>query len=168
MRPATYGIAAALVPGVLFALGVVLAAALAGLATSAPETPVVDAVQAHEAARSGELTIVDIRRPAEWRETGVPQSAALVSMHSPRGLQGLLDGIAKLTGGDKTTPLALICAGGVRSSYAAAVLRASGYTNVSDIGEGILGSAQGPGWVKRRLPMVHEAGSAEPFDPLNP
>ena len=131
----------------------IVAMGLIGTTTGATDAPVIDPVSAHEAAARGELTIVDIRRPSEWRATGVPKGAMSISMHTRRGMTGFLSDIARLTGGDKSTPLALICAGGVRSSDVAATLRAEGYTSVVDIGEGVLGSARGPGWAARRLPM---------------
>jgi rhodanese-related sulfurtransferase len=136
----------------IVALAAIAMAAVVTVNAGATQTPIVGARQAHVAAARGEVTIVDIRRPSEWRATGVPQGAALISLQTPRGARGFLERMAELTGGDKGKPLALICAGGVRSSYAAGVLRADGYTNVVDIGEGMLGSAHGPGWLQRRLP----------------
>lgn len=144
-----HGWTAAIIAGAAIAL-----AGLLHVTAGATEAAIVDPSQARAAAARGEVTIVDIRRPSEWRATGVPEGAALISLETPRGMRGFLDRIAALTGGDKAMPLALICAGGVRSSYAAAALRAEGYTNVVDIGEGLLGSAHGPGWLQRRLPTA--------------
>ena len=49
-------------------------------------------------------------------------------------------------------PIALICAGGVRSRHAARLLHQRGYTQVTDIREGMFGSRSGPGWLRRGLP----------------
>jgi rhodanese-related sulfurtransferase len=138
---------------VIVAVGTLLLVGMSWAVTSASEAPIVDPVQAHEAAVRGEMTIVDVRRPSEWQATGVPRGAARITMHSARGMLGFLDEIARLTGGDKSMPIALICAAGVRSRYAAEYLRALGYTNVVNIGEGVQGSAHGVGWRHRRLPM---------------
>lgn len=137
------------------AIVLLLLVAMAGLfvaTTRASESPVIGPVRAYELAMRGELTIIDIRRPSEWQETGVPQGATRISLQSDRGLPGFLEEIDSLAGGDRSRPIALICAGGVRSRLAARVLRAQGYTNVLDIREGMLGSSHGPGWLERRLP----------------
>ncbi len=42
---------------------------------------------------------------------------------------------------------------GVRSSEATYFLLSQGFTRVSDIGEGMLGSRAGPGWLDRKLPL---------------
>jgi rhodanese-related sulfurtransferase len=54
--------------------------------------------------------------------------------------------------GDKDLPIALICAGGVRTAFAADLLRDRGFTQILDVGEGMLGSGDGPGWIARGLP----------------
>ena len=71
--------------------------------------------QAHARAKAGEIVLVDVRRPSEWRASGVPASGHAITMHQ----NGVLF-LAKLlaaTGGDKTRPLALICATGGRTTW---------------------------------------------------
>ncbi|MDF1720188.1 MAG: rhodanese-like domain-containing protein [Minwuia sp.] len=104
-------------------------------------------------ARAGSVLIVDIRNSPEWAWTGVARGAARASWWQVQGESGFLADILQITGDDRTKPIALICARGVRSSAATAFLKAQGFTNVRDIGEGMLGSAAGPGWLQRKLPL---------------
>ena len=110
------------------------------------------ALQAHAGAKAGTLVLIDVRSPREWTQTGVPQRAKLVTIHHPRGAKGFLEDILKAAGGDKTRPIALICAQGVRSSRGKRFLEARGFTNVHDVSEGMLGRGSQPGWLARRLP----------------
>jgi len=110
------------------------------------------APQAHAGAKSGTLVLIDVRSPREWKQTGVPQRAKLVTIHHPRGANGFLEDILKAAGGDKSRPIALICAQGVRSSRGKRFLEARGFTNVHDVSEGMLGRGSQPGWLARRLP----------------
>ena len=155
------------IPGPLsrFAGGPLLAALVMGFALAAAtgvqdEPSVMDAVTAHRKAGTGEITLVDIRTPAEWRETGVPASAHTVTLdQQPKALLGKLDA---LLGGDKSRPLALICRTGNRSSMLASELRKVGYTNVIDVAEGIAGGRNGQGWSKAGLPLRKGADIANP------
>jgi hydroxyacylglutathione hydrolase len=68
-------------------------------------------------------TVIDIRGPGET-EGGYVEGAKLIPL--PR----LLDEFGSL---DKTRPTVVYCAGGYRSSVAASVLRANGFTDVADV-----------------------------------
>lgn len=59
----------------------------------------------------------------------------------------------QVTGGDKSVPVALICARGVRSARLSNRLTEAGYTNIIDVPEGMLGSPAGPGWLQSGLPV---------------
>ena len=102
----------------------------------------------------GELTIVDIRLPAEWERTGLPQGALAFSLQDqtqqPRGdfVADVLHALAN----DPAGPIALICARGHRSAYARQLLLQSGFSRVHDISEGMVGGEYGPGWLERALP----------------
>ena len=111
--------------------------------------PSLSAPEALERARSGNLTIVDIRRPEEWRQTGVAEGAARIDMRHP----AFADTVLARVGGDRNAPIALICRTGNRTSQMQAVLKNQGFTNVYHIGEGMAGSGAGPGWVRRGLPV---------------
>ena len=110
--------------------------------------------EARTMAERGELTIVDIRLPVEWERTGLPVGALAISLQDqtlqPRAefVADVLEALAN----DPTKPIALICASGHRSAYAQQVLTASGFTEVHDISEGMVGGEYGPGWLARTLP----------------
>lgn len=105
--------------------------------------------KAHNQSKAGQLYLVDIRRPSEWKQTGVAKHASKITMHQ----DGFLNRIAALTGGDKTAPVALICARGNRSTHMINLLEQNGYTNVYNVKEGMLGSPEGPGWLAKGLPL---------------
>ena len=135
----------------LAALCLVSAAAvmlLTGIAR-AEDASSLSAKRAHELAQAGEVLLIDIRRPQEWRDTGIGGSASPVSMHE----KGFVEKLLNLTGGDRTKPLALICAAGIRSSFMRSQLVQLGFTRVIDVSEGMLGSAAGAGWLKAGLPV---------------
>jgi len=104
---------------------------------------------AYEMASKGEILLVDIRTPGEWRRSGVGTSAVTISMHR----SGFLDKLNAAVGGDRSKPIALICAAGERSAYMSRILDAQGYRNIIDVPEGMMGSAAGPGWISRGLPV---------------
>ena len=110
--------------------------------------------EARAMAARGELTIVDIRLPAEWERTGVPEGALAISLQD-QNLQPRRDFVADVVAAlanDPGRPIALICARGHRSAYARQLLLASGFTEVFDIREGVIGGEHGPGWLARALP----------------
>jgi rhodanese-related sulfurtransferase len=104
---------------------------------------------AHAAARAGTLILIDIRRPDEWALTGIGEGAHPLDMRD----DGFAAEVLRLVGQDLTRPVALICARGVRSSRMAARLTRAGHTRIIDVSEGMLGSAAGPGWIARGLPV---------------
>jgi rhodanese-related sulfurtransferase len=105
--------------------------------------------EVHELAARGDVLLIDIRRPDEWRATGIPEHGYPIDMRDPQFLQRLLE----LTGGDADAPIALICARGVRSDRVSAALASAGFSQVIDVAEGMLGSRAGPGWLARDLPV---------------
>lgn len=110
---------------------------------------IIDAESAHMRANDGDVLLIDIRTPEEWRETGVPASALAITMHNQHFLTLLEEAIE----GDRARPIALICARGNRSRFVAEELAKRGYTNLLDVSEGMVGSASGPGWISRGLPL---------------
>lgn len=99
--------------------------------------------------QKNELILVDIRTPGEWGETGVASPAMLISMHRSGFLEKMLDAVS----GDKTKPIALICARGGRSNKMQGVLVKAGFTTVYDVPEGMLGTFTTKGWIDKKLPM---------------
>lgn len=121
------------------------------LANPAFAAPDISAQEAFEAARAGAITLIDIRTPEEWRRTGVAPGAGRVDFH--RGPAHLLQNVLQQTGGDRDAPVALICRTGNRTTHAQEFLQQQGFTQVFNVKEGMAGSAAGPGWLKRGLPV---------------
>ncbi|MFQ5626570.1 MAG: rhodanese-like domain-containing protein [Methyloligellaceae bacterium] len=107
------------------------------------------AAKAHQKAATNQLVLIDIRSPGEWRDTGIGASATPISMHLP----GFMEKVAKATGGDTSRPVAVICASGGRSSVIAPKLEQAGYTNITNVVEGMLGGRYGKGWIPSGLPL---------------
>src|SRR5688572_27722409 len=87
----------------------------------------IDVFQANHLTREGGLAL-DIREADE-----VEQGAVTGSLHIPRGfLEFRIEDAVR----DKTTPIAVYCAGGARSIFAAKVLQELGYTDVASVAGG--------------------------------
>ncbi len=116
--------------------------------------------EAWERARDGEVTIVDVRLPAEWQQTGLPDPAMGVSLQDEtlRPRPGFVDDLLSSLGGDRDRPIALICASGNRSGLAQRQLAALGFTAVYNVRGGMLGGESDPGWIARGLPTKPCAG----------
>lgn len=114
---------------------------------------VIDSGAALAAVQAGNLTLMDVRSPAEWRETGVPKGALAITIHGPDGMDGFVANATRAVQGNKDHPIALICARGWRSWRAAGALREAGFTQIINVREGMLGNPfDGPGWLDRKLP----------------
>ena len=106
-------------------------------------------------AGAGEITVIDVRGAPEWVRSGVPRGAKEVSLYpSPGQTNGnFVKQVLAAVGGDKSPPIATICATGTRSAVARDILLRAGFTAVYDISEGMFGSTSGPGWLRRGLPV---------------
>ncbi|NKB60024.1 MAG: rhodanese-like domain-containing protein [Alphaproteobacteria bacterium] len=113
---------------------------------------------AYQRARSGHITLLDIRSPGEWRQTGMPAGAVALTMHNPDGADAFYKDVLEAVGRDKSRPIAVICAAGNRSRWAQAFLTSKGFTNIQDVGEGLFGNGALPGWLKRGLPVRQQVG----------
>lgn len=97
---------------------------------------------------SSGVTLFDIRQPKEWAETGIPAAAKGVTLQRPDFVEAVLAAV----GGDKTKPVAVICRSGTRSKAGADQLVAAGFTNVTNIGDGMIGrDGVGVGWLAAKL-----------------
>ncbi len=128
-------------------ISVALLVAMPG--ASARADPKLAAPDALAAAAAGKLRLIDIRTPREWRETGVARGAARIDFY--RGPEAFVAEVLRVTGGDRTAPIALICRTGSRTSRAQRLLQANGFTRVYDVSEGMAGSRAGAGWLARGL-----------------
>lgn len=132
-----------------FALAIGLLAAT-GLAAAAPNLTAPDAAAAVAA---GKITLIDIRTPPEWRDTGIAKGAKQVNMLHPKGAQGFVDQLLGEVKGDRNAPIALICRTGNRTTQVQNYLQSVGFTQVYNVPEGMAGSSAGPGWIRRGLPV---------------
>lgn len=107
--------------------------------------------EAHEKALKGEIMLVDVRTPDEWKQTGLPASAHAITMHQ----QGpdFVRQLDAVLGGDRSKPLAVICRTGNRTGSLVAPLEKAGYARVINVAEGMVGGRYGPGWIKAGLPL---------------
>lgn len=137
-------------------LAIVLACCLGVAAAS--ETGILTAKEAYGKARSGEVMLVDVRSPREWQQTGVPAGSVAETIHGQGGLPAFAEALLARLGGDKSKPVALICARGARSAYTRQYLEQAGFTDVSDVSEGMVGGKYGPGWQSQGLPVERWSG----------
>lgn len=124
---------------------------LAGCSTESG--PALSAPEAHAQAQAGQLTLIDIRRPDEWRQTGVAEGALRINMVHPQGVPGFVRQVGAELDGRRDTPIGLICRTGNRTTHMQKALQEAGYTQVYNIKEGMVGSRVGPGWIARGLPV---------------
>jgi len=113
--------------------------------------------EAHGKALAGEVVLVDVRSSAEWQQTGVPASAYAITMH--QDVDQFVAMVSSAMGGDKTRPLAVICATGSRTTFLQTALKRLGFSNPMNVAAGMMGSRFGTGWIKSGLP-VRPWGSA--------
>ena len=104
---------------------------------------------AQQQAQAGEIYLIDIRRPDEWKRTGVAASAIPLDMRRD-DFEDVLRNVFAQTG---DRPVALICARGVRSDRMNTRLQKAGFTQILDVPEGMLGSGAGPGYIEQGLPL---------------
>lgn len=121
---------------------------LGGPALAADELAL-DATEALRRVEVGELTLIDIRRPDEWRQTGLPRGAVGIDLRRPDFAEAVL----RQVGGDRAAAIAIVCRTGNRTARAQRLLREQGFSRVYELREGIAGSAVGPGWLRRGLPV---------------
>ena len=133
-----------------WALNAAAGAALAGGPLS-PEA-------AHQMAARGRVALIDVRSPREWRQTGIALGARAVTIHNPDGAGAFAREVLRVLGGDRSRPVALICAAGVRSARARRILESNGFTDVYDVSAGMSGTAHRSGWIARGLPVRPCAG----------
>lgn len=130
-----------------------LLAALLACSAAAHAEPDLAAPDAAAAVAAGKITLIDIRTPPEWKETGVAKGAKLINMLHPQGAPGFTNALLDKVKGDKNAPIALICRTGNRTTQVQRYLQSQGFTQVYNVKEGMAGSGAGPGWLKRGLPV---------------
>ncbi len=85
------------------------------------------------------VTLIDIRRPEEWRETGVVAGSKTLTLFDAGGgmVPGFEAGVRRLV--PPGQPVALICRTGSRSAAGARLLAGAGYPRVYNVTGGIRG-----------------------------
>jgi molybdopterin/thiamine biosynthesis adenylyltransferase/rhodanese-related sulfurtransferase len=82
----------------------------------------IDTAEAQRRIEAGGVVVLDVREPDEHEQGALPGA-----LHIPRGhLEAQIEG--RIT--DKSQPVVVYCAGGVRSAFAADTLASLGYTDV--------------------------------------
>jgi rhodanese-related sulfurtransferase len=123
------------------------------LSCSKSEDNTISAKNAMALLSAGQVTLIDIRRPEEWRQTGIARGASKVNMLHPQGMSGFAQEVALTVNNDLDAPIVLICRTGSRTARAAMVLSEMGFTNVKHVPEGMVGSSAGVGWIEQSLPI---------------
>ncbi len=114
----------------------------------------INAPIAFKEAQSGARILIDVRHVNEWRKTGIPKGGMEISIHDAEGIAVFVSKVSKAVSENKDIPISLICASGNRSSKAANILISSGFTDIRDVAEGMMGNYNdGPGWLARGLPV---------------
>lgn len=111
---------------------------------------IISAPQAFEKMQSGDLVLIDIRSPQEWKESGIAISAIPLSIHE----KGFLEGLEKIKLENPGKQIAMICATGGRSARIQEELEKRNLGTVIDVSEGMFGNSRGEGWLKRGLPIT--------------
>lgn len=135
--------------------GVILTSVAPGMAEQTPGLTYMTPDVAHKAAQDGKIILIDIRRPEEWRQTGVAEGAIGLDMTDA----AFVDDLVELRMANPATPLALICRTGNRTGYVTTELAKQGFPGLVDVQEGMVGGRYGPGWLDRGLPTY--AGTAD-------
>jgi sulfur-carrier protein adenylyltransferase/sulfurtransferase len=98
------------------------------LAVTKAEIREVDTAEADEARKRPGAVVLDVREPEEYEQGAIPGA-----LHIPRGtLEGAIEGRIP----DKSTPVLIHCASGVRSAFAAKTLTELGYADVASVAGG--------------------------------
>ncbi|MEM8648948.1 MAG: rhodanese-like domain-containing protein [Pseudomonadota bacterium] len=109
--------------------------------------PVITVTDALERTKTGDVLLIDVREPDEWRATGSPRGSLRVALQSP----DFVNQIRKHSNHRKELPIALCCRSGLRGKKAAELLVQDGFDNVSNVEGGMMK------WVSEDLPVDHES-----------
>lgn len=99
------------------------------------------------------VKIVDVRRPEEWKQTGILEGSKLLMSFDKTGQlsPNFMAGLAAYV--KKDEPVILICRTGGRSGYLSnALSREMGYTNIYNVTDGIVK------WLADKNPVVKTPG----------
>jgi molybdopterin/thiamine biosynthesis adenylyltransferase/rhodanese-related sulfurtransferase len=98
------------------------------LAQAKAQITEIDTNEAASRITAGGVIVLDVREPDEYEQGALPDA-----LHIPRGhLEAQIEGRIV----EKTAPVLVYCAGGVRSAFATKTLHELGYTNVVSVAGG--------------------------------
>ncbi len=98
------------------------------LAQAKSQITEIDTNEAASRIATGGVIVLDVREPDEYEQGALPDA-----LHIPRGhLEAQIE--ARIV--EKTAPVLVYCAGGVRSAFATKTLHELGYTNVVSVAGG--------------------------------
>ncbi|MFY8157936.1 MAG: molybdopterin-synthase adenylyltransferase MoeB [Ilumatobacteraceae bacterium] len=98
------------------------------LAQAKSQITEIDTNEAASRIATGGVIVLDVREPDEYEQGALPDA-----LHIPRGhLEAQIEGRIV----EKTAPVLVYCAGGVRSAFATKTLHELGYTNVVSVAGG--------------------------------
>ena len=98
------------------------------LAQAKAQITEIDTNEAASRIATGGVIVLDVREPDEYEQGALPDA-----LHIPRGhLEAQIEGRIV----EKTSPVLVYCAGGVRSAFATKTLHELGYTNVVSVAGG--------------------------------
>ena len=100
----------------------------------------ISAFELAAATAAGDVTVLDVRQPAEWAEGHIPGATFVTGAELPERLSEVPAG-----------PVAVVCGSGFRSSVAASLLQAQGRTDVSSVLGGM------SAWAAAGLPVTTDA-----------
>lgn len=113
--------------------------------------PTMSVRQAHNKMAGGQMTLIDIRSPEEWRETGIARGAHAVTMHQDNKV--FVERVREIAAKAKGQQIGLICHSGRRSAMMLVDLQRAGLADVVNVAEGMVGGRYGPGWIGAGLPV---------------
>ncbi len=111
--------------------------------------------QTFERMNQGTLVLIDVRTEEEWRQTGIAEGAAPISMLDPE----FLGKLAAVKAANPGRTIAFICASGRRSGIVQAELARRGFEDIYSVYGGTTGSRDAPGWIAEGLPIVAWLGN---------
>lgn len=103
--------------------------------------------EALDAARAGTLLLIDIRTPAEWRDTGLAQGAIALDVETP----AFEVRVAGLRLDHRGKRIALIDRSGALSASTRDKLAGRGFRDILAVRGGMLGPG---GWLAEKLPVA--------------
>lgn len=115
----------------------------------------ISAETALERQQSGEMVLIDVRTPGEWRQTGIAAGAETIDMQDPEFLQKLVT----LRESNPGIEFGFICASSNRSGQVQSYLAQNNVPDVYSVYGGMTGNGAVRGWIADGLPVEAWSGN---------